>query len=274
MSQNSLFTQPQVPQGRKRPPAPHQAERFREQIRDFFRFIVKPDFRRGHGRGSGDGWFKDWQLNLPWRRLLQWAAFMWAVNILVLAPIALVAADGAGATHRLEFSYSMVPLAVIWAPIVEEILFRYSARRPVVAIWLVPLMFFVLLRQGTVIGTLGLILVLAIIMQLYPRLGLTSAEARLRLPFKVLKLYRHVFVWLMHLLVFGFAYMHIYNYEFEHISVVAVLAMVLPQWFSGLALMWMRIRYGIANAIYLHAIFNGGPVLLLLGVKLAGIPLS
>ncbi|MDK7178575.1 hypothetical protein QP445_14240, partial [Micrococcus luteus] len=98
----------------------------------------------------------------------QWAAFMWAVNILVLAPIALVAADGAGATHRLEFSYSRVPLAVIWAPIVEEILFRYSARRPVVAIWLVPLMFFVLLRQGTVIGTLGLILVLAIIMQLYP----------------------------------------------------------------------------------------------------------
>lgn len=268
MSDKSFFTEPQLP------PAPHQAERFRSQVRDFFRFIVKPDFRRGHGRGVGDGWFKDWQLNLPWQRLLQWAAFMWAVNIIVLAPIALVVADGVGATHRIEFSYSLLPLAVIWAPIVEEILFRFSVRRPSLAIWLVPMMIVVLLNQGTVIGTLCLIAVLAIIMLLYPKLGLNGATTRLRLPFSFLRFYRRCFVWLMHIAVFAFAYLHILNYEFDSISMLAVLVMVLPQWFSGLALMWMRIRYGIANAIYLHAIFNGGPVLLMLLVKLAGLPLS
>lgn len=272
MSDNRFFTQPQ--QGNNRPSAPHQAERFRAQLRDFFRFIVRPDFRRGHGRGVGDGWFKDWQLNLPWKRLFQWAAFMWAINILVLAPIALVVASEVNATHRLQFSYMLIPLAVIWAPIVEEILFRFTIRRPLLAIWIIPVMIFVLLRQGTVIGALCLIAVLAIIMILFPRLGLDRYGGHWRLPFKYLKLYRKYFVVIMHLLVFGFAYMHIFNYEFTAVSLTATLVMVMPQWFSGLALMWMRVRYGIANAIYLHAIFNGGPVFLIMSLKLLGVPLT
>lgn len=272
MSDNSFLAEPR--QKNKQPPAPHQAERFTAQLRDFFRFIVKPDFRRGYGRGTGDGWFKDWQLNLPWKRLFQWAAFMWAINLLVLAPIALVAAGGANATHRLQFSYMLVPLAVMWAPIVEEILFRFNIRRPLLAIWMMPVMLFVLLQQGTVIGTLCLIFVLAVVMILYPRLGLDRYGKYWRLPFKFLKLYRKYFVVIMHVLVFGFAYMHIFNYEFTAISMSATLLMVLPQWFSGLSLMWMRVRYGIGNAIYLHAIFNGGPVLLIMTLKLLGVPMT
>lgn len=272
MSDKRLFTA--AMQSDKKPPAPHQAERFGAQLRDFFRFIVKPDFRRGYGRGTGDGWFKDWQLNLSWKRLFQWAAFMWAINLLVLAPIALMAAGGANATHRLQFSYLLIPLAVLWAPIVEEILFRFNIRRPLLAIWMVPVMIFVLLMQGTVIGTLCLIAVLAVIMILYPKLGLDSYSGRWRLSFKVLRLYRKFFVVIMHVLVFGFAYMHIFNYEFTAIHLSTTLVMVLPQWFSGLALMWMRVRYGIGNAIYLHAIFNGGPVFLIIALKLLGVPLT
>ncbi|MDO5667120.1 MAG: hypothetical protein Q4G44_04780 [Alcaligenaceae bacterium] len=272
MSDNSFFTKPQ--RDHKKSPTPHEAERFREQLGDFFRFIVKPDFRRGHGRGTGDGWFKDWQLNLPWKRLFQWAAFMWAINILVLAPIALVAAGGVNATHRLQFSYMLLPLAVLWAPIVEEILFRFNIRRPLLALWMVPVMIFVLLMQGTVIGTLCLIAVVAIVMILYPKLGLDNYRGRWRLRFKYLKLYRKYFVVIMHLLVFGFAYIHIFNYEFDAINVMTTLVMVMPQWFSGLALMWMRVRYGIGNAIYLHAIFNGGPVFLIMTLKLLGVPLT
>ena len=259
---------------KKQPTPPSQAERFGAQLRDFFRFLVKPDFRRGYGRGAGDGWFKDWQLNTSWKRLFQWAAFMWAMNLLILAPIAIVAAEGVDATHRIKFSFILLPLAVLWAPVVEEILFRYNIRRPLLALWMMPVMFFVLLKQGTVIGTLCLILVLAVIMIVYPRLGLDSYGKYWRLPFGFLRVYRKYFVFVMHLLVFSFAYIHLFNYEFKSVSLVATLLMVLPQWFSGLALMWMRVRYGIANAIYLHAIFNGGPVVLLMLVKLLGLPLE
>ncbi len=263
---------PRTPKSQR--PVPHQAERFGAQIRDFFHFLLHPNFRRGYGRGTGDGWFKDWQLNLPWRRMFQWAGFMWAINLLVLAPLALLAAGDANATHRLQFSYMLIPLAVIWAPIVEEILFRFNIRRPLLAVWMIPVMIFVLLMQGTVIATLALIAVLAIVMIAYPKLGLDQYGKHWRLPFKFLRFYRKYFVVLMHLLVFGFAYMHIFNYEFTAASMGTTLVMVLPQWFSGLALMWMRVRYGIANAIYLHAIFNGGPVFLIVFIKLLGIPLS
>lgn len=270
MSNNSFFTTPQ----REKSPAPHQAERFLAQVRDFFRFIIRPDFRRGFGRGTGNGWVKDWQLTMSWKRMFQWAAFMWAVNILVLAPIALVAAGGANATHRIQFSYMLVPLAVIWAPIVEEILFRFNIRRPLLALWMMPVMIFVLLNQGTVIGTLCLIAVLAIVMILYPKLSLDRYSKHWHLPFWFLRLYRKHFVVIMHILVFGFAYMHIFNYDLAGGSLLTTLVMVLPQWFSGLALMWMRVRYGIANSIYLHAIFNGGPVFLIVIFKLLGVPMA
>lgn len=256
------------------PNPPHQAKQFFAQIRDFCRFLVKPDFRRGYDRGVGDGWVKDWQLNVSWMRLFQWAFFMWAINILVLAPIAIVAADGINATHRVQFNYMLVPLAVIWAPLVEEILFRFNIRRPLLAIWMMPIMIFVLLKQGTVIGMLCLIAVLAVVMILYPRLGLHRYGKHWHLPFWFLRLYRKYFAIIMHILVLGFAYMHIFNYEFSAASMSTTFVMVLPQWFSGLALMWMRVRYGIANSIYLHAIFNGGPVLLILLVKLLGVPLD
>ena len=254
---------------------PQQTGRFFSQVRDFFRFLIKPDFRRGYGRGTGDGWQKDWQVNSSWKRMFQWALFMWAINLLVLAPIALVAAGGVDATHRMQFSYMLVPLAVIWAPIVEEILFRFNIRRPLLALWMMPVMIFVLLNQGTVIGVVCLIAVMAIVMLLYPKLGLDGSNStRWRLPFWFLRLYRQYFVIIMHILVFGFAYMHIFNYEFSAASIATTFVMVMPQWFSGLVLMWMRVRYGIANAIYLHAIFNGGPVLLIVALKLLGVSLD
>lgn len=39
--------------------------------------------------------------------------------------------------------------------------------------------------------------------------------------------------------------------------------LVLPQWATGLVLGWMRVRRGIGAAIALHALFNGGPVLMI-----------
>ena len=41
---------------------------------------------------------------------------------------------------------------------------------------------------------------------------------------------------------------------------------MLPQWLTGLALGWMRVRRGIGAAIALHAVFNAGPIVLIWAV--------
>src|SRR5690606_22462690 len=38
--------------------------------------------------------------------------------------------------------------------------------------------------------------------------------------------------------------------------------LVLPQWVTGLVLGWQRVRHGIGAALVLHALFHGGPLLL------------
>lgn len=252
--------EPLKPTTSKRVP-PHAARLFKEQLRDFLSFLTAPDFKRGYGRETGDGWFKDWQLTLPWKRMFQWAALMWVINILLLGPIAVFVSSEVGADNRLRFSYILIPLAVIWAPLVEEILFRYNLRRPLLALWMVPVMIFVLLNQATITATVTLITVLAIVLILYPSIGLNSSGQRWRLPFGFLRAYRKHFVWIMHLAVFSFAYIHVFNYELSLAHIPITVLLVLPQWVCGLVLMWMRMRYGIANAIYLHAIYNAGPVI-------------
>lgn len=42
--------------------------------------------------------------------------------------------------------------------------------------------------------------------------------------------------------------------------------LVLPQCMTGLVLAWLRVRRGMGASIVLHAIFNGGPVLLIIGL--------
>src|SRR5690554_6929983 len=113
--------------------------RFRDELRDFLRFIVRPTlgprvpFRRAGGQVGAD-----WLSGLNLGRLLKWALFLWAINLIFLGPIAVAAATAAGAQHRLNIHAIPWLQALLWAPIVEELVFRYSLRRIAHALWLVP----------------------------------------------------------------------------------------------------------------------------------------
>src|SRR5690606_14887126 len=83
----------------RRPAGP----RFRDELRDFFRFIVRPRLGpRLPGRHAINGWWEDWFPGLSVGRLLKWACFLWAINLVFLGPIAVAAAGAGGATHRLD----------------------------------------------------------------------------------------------------------------------------------------------------------------------------
>lgn len=236
---------------------------FRQEWRDFWRFLRAPvPSPRLRGRLSGalplDGWHADWAGGIDIGRLLQWALALWVINMFVLGPLAVGAAGLGGSGHRMNPNNVPWLTALIWAPIAEELAFRYGLRRPVQALWFVPVALFIVIMgpQGWTIG----LLILAVFI---------AWRATLRMPSHAYMAstlwrrdYSRRFGWAFHLSALGFAGMHLNNFNLGSTPYWLMPALVLPQYLTGLVLGWMRVRRGIGAAIALHALFNAGPLML------------
>ncbi len=238
--------------------------RFRDELRDFLRFFVRPTlgprlpYRRVGGQVGAD-----WLSGLEPGRLLKWALFLWAINLIFLGPIAVAAATAAGAQHRLNIHAIPWLQALLWAPIVEELVFRYSLRRIAHALWMVPVSVGIMLTGPSVTSILFLIAVLLLCWS--PWVG----RARLRSPersrgrsWELRRRYRALFPWVFHAANLTFAGVHLHNFNLPPTALWLLPLLVLPQWLTGMVLGWLRVRRGIGSAMVLHGLFNGGPLLL------------
>ena len=235
-----------------------------QDIKDFLRFIVRPrPGPRLGGRQAGPGLWVDLHLNTPWWRLLQWAALLWVVNLVIFAPMALSAAIAGGAQHRLNIHNLPWMMALIWAPIVEELTFRYALRRPALLWWFVPLMATIMVQGAGVVS--GLMVVVAILLAWAPAWYPAGHrwQAFWRLSWRHRRLVRRAYPWLFHGAALAFAAVHLINFRLNAMALLLLPLLVLPQWATGLVLGWMRVRRGIGASMCLHALFNGGPLLLL-----------
>ncbi|MGB7525052.1 MAG: CPBP family glutamic-type intramembrane protease, partial [Castellaniella sp.] len=77
------------------------------------------------------------------------------------------------------------------------------------------------------------------------------------------RLMRRAYPLLFHVAALAFAAVHLFNFRLNAMALVLLPLLVLPQWVTGLVLGWMRVRRGLGASIALHAIFNGGPLLLI-----------
>ncbi len=234
------------------------------EIVDFLRFIVRPrPGPRLGGRQARGGLRGDFSLNAPWWRLAHWAVLLWLVNVFVFAPLALSAAEAGGAQHRLDLHNLPWLAALVWAPIVEELTFRYALRRLAMLWWFVPLMAVILIQgAGVASGAMAVAALLLVLAPLwYP------ADHRWRagwtLSWRGRRLGQRLYPWLFHSSALAFAAVHLFNFRMTSMSLVLLPLLVLPQWLTGLVLGWMRVRRGIGASMALHAIFNGGPLLLI-----------
>ncbi|GAA4413107.1 hypothetical protein GCM10011450_18640 [Advenella faeciporci] len=233
---------------------------FRQEFAEFFRYIRRPALSpRKPSRGGGNGWWKDWAPATSLGRMLQWAGCLWVINIFVFAPIALLVANKTGAAHRIDINNIPFLTAVLWAPVAEELLFRYSLRRPQLSFWLIPLMAWVVITGPELHSIVLLLLVLMLIVML-DVWRLTTNEHALKWRWRVH--YRKFFPLVFHGSVLVFAGLHLWNFRFGEINWWLLPLLVLPQWFTGMVLGWMRVRDGISTSIFLHMIFNSGPILL------------
>lgn len=233
--------------------------RFRQEFFDFLHFLRHPDLRRLPGRRAGSGLGSDWWPGISLTRLLAWAGVLWLLNFVLLGPIAVVAASSAGATHRMNPAAIPWLTAIVWAPFVEEMVFRYGLRRPFQAMWVCPAMMPALLwgLQGWTIAWAAAVIVLAC-------LPLRRGHvARSGWHMDWWRYYRWRFSWVYHLSALVFAGVHLNNFRLAETPYWMLPLLVLPQWSAGLVVGWMRVRRGIGAAMLLHGAFNAGPVLLI-----------
>lgn len=234
--------------------------RFRAELRDFLAFIRSPSLSpRLPGHGSGDGFLRDWFPALSLKRMLQWATLMWAVNLLFLGPIAVMAASMGGATHRLDLNNIPWLTALLWAPLVEELVFRFGLRR-LKHLWLLFPPAVAAMFSGP--GLAGGLLVAAFMAACWMPYFAQWPSARRPMSWTVRTRYVAAFPWAFHLSSLAFSAVHLYNFNLAQTPLWLLPLLVLPQWVTGMVLGWQRVKRGIGAAILLHAIFNGGPLLI------------
>ncbi len=230
--------------------------RFRHEFKCFLSFVWRPNLTRHVPRSTAlTGWPADWWPNISLARLLAWAATLWCLNLLVLGPVVLAVFELSGATHRINVNDLPWLQAILWAPLVEELLFRFSLRRPVMALGLIPLLVIVLLNGLAWWANSLLALTIALLWWVSARTVAPRA-----LGYQWLRRYRRAFPFVMHLSVLGFAALHIKNFVFVEVEWWMMVVLVTPQWVTGLVLSWVRLQRGVGASILLHSFFNAGPL--------------
>ncbi|ETD72272.1 CAAX amino terminal protease [Pelistega indica] len=239
---------------------------FKQDLLEYWQYMKKPTLNvRIEGR-RGSGWWSDLKIHTPFTLLFKWLIFLWGMNVFVLAPIAMGVSGSLGANHKLHSLY--VPIlffmAAIWAPLVEELLFRYSLRRPKLIILYVGAMIYVF-SNGIRVMSLAVVMVLLALFLLFDLFNLTTEKQAL--PYRWRKVYIKIFPFVFHISVFIFASMHLWNYELTPGSAqkewYLLPFLILPQWLTGSVLAWMRVRDSFVTPVVMHAMFNGVPALLL-----------
>jgi len=230
-----------------------------QQWRLFIQFCRKPCLAPRQRRvvTPHAGWLQDWRTGVSWTDLLKWCVALWLINLFVLGPLVISVAEQIGATHSINPKKLPWFLALIWAPLIEEMLFRFGLRRPVIALWLVPLMVMGIWNGPGVIQSVLYSLAVYLIYRSTKSTVVPGTKAR-----RWLRHYSQWFGWVFHLSVALFAGMHLFNYTFDEIAIWMLPVLVLPQWATGLVLGWFRVMHGIGASIRLHALFNLGPLLL------------
>ncbi|QNK62893.1 CPBP family intramembrane metalloprotease [Pedobacter sp. PAMC26386] len=200
------------------------------------------------------------------------------VLLLKLAFICLVAGIAAGFFLGLLIHLKLIPdpgpskldkktmsgimlftMAVIWAPVSEELLFRAQLRR------FTGSLLFIAFVSGVLLSVLiktdwGYLIspFVFIILYLIYRFNL-SQSVTLKFLF-----WERIFPWHFHLTAICFALVHLSNYE-KGVSLLPLgLLYTLPQLAVALVLGYTRMNYGLKYSFALHAMYNFFPVLLFL----------
>ncbi len=231
---------------------------FYSELADCWLFIKNPRFIPNNSNKMDFVYspILDFLPKIYFKKLFLWAIFLWTINLLIFSPITMLIVNKTGVQHKLDISNIPWLTAILWAPIIEEMLFRYILCRPDQIIYLFPFLIpiFLLGPKPISIIILGIILI-----------GIFYPFGQPKHYKKTFywNTYSNFFPWIFHIVALLFANIHLFNFVLNEITFITLPLLTLPQWITGLVLGWIRIKFGIGSSIVLHAIFNIGPILII-----------
>jgi membrane protease YdiL (CAAX protease family) len=157
--------------------------------------------------------------------------------------------------------WGFIFITVIGAPIMEELIFRWHLRRPLVLIFIICSAFSAGVAYLLVTDLLNL-LQAGIIIAFFMALGLLLMYSRV-VKASLDRFYRKHFGIVFYLTVIVFAGVHLSNFsELDNLYVAPIL--ILPQAMVALFLGYVRMKKNILWSIYFHAFHNMIPISLFL----------
>ena len=177
---------------------------FRSDWQAFLAFLRQPTARVRLRRPGLSGWRQELLSGTSPIRLLQWAALLWTVNLLVLGPLAALTAEAAGAERRFDWSNIPWVHVLLWAPVVEELLFRLGLRRPMAWLLLMPVLVAALFTGPDWASLMALLAGFVM---------LAALGSQWRQPRPMLRFWRDHFGWLVYGSTAIFAVVHVLNFE-------------------------------------------------------------
>ncbi len=223
-------------------------------IRDFFRFLKNPRYA-----------YKSYE-PLPFGTLTLMYILIFFSIVLISSPLMyLVGAENM--QHSIDELMNNYPkwvfvlLTVVMAPIIEELIFRWHLRQPIVILCVIAAMLgggLVYAFRQDLLALWPMVIVLVFIAALLVLL-LSSNGVRAAIS----KFYHRFFPLIFYGTVVIFALAHLGNFSDVQNWYVAPI-LVLPQALIGLFLGYVRVRNNIFWSIYFHAFHNMIPTVLFL----------
>lgn len=163
-------------------------------------------------------------------------------------------------------SWSVVLLAVVAAPLIEEVIFRYPLKNK----WLLEVLIMAFLAVAATlffnnvltIGWIGVILVLSL--RLMWVLG--PLKDLLKVSNASSSFDRNFPTYFYGVAVF-FAFVHIFNFNLDASDWYLTPILVMPQFVLGLLLGYVRMKYGTLYSILVHGMNNAIPIILMIFFK-------
>lgn len=230
-----------------------------KELTTFVYFLWNPTTGRCLvSRCTGNVQTLDWYPSTNIVYILFWSFFLWLINLSLLGPLSSVIASRFSANFRPDICFLSWFRTIFFAPVVEEMLFRYNLRYPKKALWTLPVIAALSLNDTRCLSFIIIGLTVIGIKELY----FFQSSAQSNWDIRLSRCYRNHFGLIFHGVALVFAAIHLNNFELHTSPYWAMPILVLPQWFTGLVLGWIRVNRGIGVSIVLHMFFNGGIVML------------
>ncbi|MFZ6861950.1 type II CAAX prenyl endopeptidase Rce1 family protein [Undibacterium sp. Ji67W] len=217
---------------------------WRQEWRELKEFLKKP--RRGRIASA--------PFSQTWRRFLLVFGIDIAIVLFVTLPLDSILDEWAGLESKLEINGKIALYGIVFAPIIEELVFRAGLRKAGYSLFIGPIFVACFAGSMLVVGALATILMsIAVIDKIRMRWVPEGNGRRFARGRAFIRHYPYVF-WLY---AIGFGLVHLGNFYSSNGRDYLLVFAISAQLSAGFLFAYLRLRQGLLSSILLHSLENG-----------------